>query len=106
MKPYVLSKYMRESKAVTWQQAGENLNYTRLVLAEQGQDKQINGAIYRVNNFENNFCLSFDYTFEYENDEVSFSYSPPYTFSHLKNVIMDLKKNYNCFGIISLIQRQ
>ena len=45
------------------------------------------------------YSLSFEYTFEYENDEVSFAYSPPYTFSHLKNVILDLKKNHNCFCI-------
>jgi len=40
-----------------------------------------------VHNYDNNYCLSFEYTFEFENDEVSFAYSPPYTFSHLKNVI-------------------
>ena len=29
------------------------------------------------------FTLSFEYTFEYDNDEVYFSHSVPYTFSNL-----------------------
>jgi hypothetical protein len=68
-----------------------------LHLEEQEQEKEIYGMVRRVNNFENNYCLSFEYTFEFDNDEVSFAYSPPYTFSHLKNVLLDLKKNSNCF---------
>ena len=37
MKPYVLSKLSKETKGATWAQSGENLTYSRLHLAEQGQ---------------------------------------------------------------------
>ena len=38
------------------------------------------------------YNLSFEYAFEYENDEVSFAYCPPYTYTELRTSITTLKK--------------
>jgi len=39
------------------------------------------------------YCLSFEYNFEYEFDEVYFAAWQPYTYSRLANLIQQAKKN-------------
>lgn len=36
---------------------------------------------------------------------MSFAYCPPYTYSHLRNVILDLKRTHNCEATVLTEQK-
>lgn len=46
--------------------------------------------------------MSFEYTFEYDDDEVQFAYCVPYTYSHLLKFINQLTNKYGDSGYLKV----
>jgi hypothetical protein len=74
MHPYVFSKFAFQSRGQPWAQGHRISNlsfaqkpYNYRVLEELGKSHP--------------YCLSFDYEFEFEYDDVFFAYCIPYTYS-------------------------
>lgn len=72
MKPFVFSQKNMECKKIGWDQTGENIKY----------EKKLSKYL-TFDDLNSNYRLSFEYKFEYANDEVHFSYCIPYTYSQL-----------------------
>jgi hypothetical protein len=60
---------------VQWFKGGDNVTFTVSEFSRDHHEEQ------------RYYCLSFEYNFEYENDEVYFAASQPYTYSRLTNLI-------------------
>lgn len=85
MKPYVFSKQLKESKGIGWHQAGLNVKFDKQSLRYTLLDD------YNYSSESTSFnCLQFEYQFERDNDEVSFAYCPPYSYSNMLDSIRHL----------------
>lgn len=75
MRPSVFSRLASRE----WEHTGTNITYTRSQLRYPVCD-EINSL----------WCLSFEYTFAKDFDEVYFAYSPPYSYSYLMHFLEQL----------------
>lgn len=87
MKPYIFSEYLRQTKDVGWAQAGENVRYHRKPLTYDFLPELYDEEDYYTYN-----CLSFDYTFDVDWEEVHFAYTPPFSYSDLNDMLLRLKQ--------------
>lgn len=86
MRPYVFSKKKYEKGSAQWQQDGSNVELIEKKLRYELIEEMIDSpCVYR---------LSFDYDFEYEDDEVFFAYTIPYTYSQMLKDISMLPKRF------------
>jgi hypothetical protein len=92
MKVLVLSRKKYERERVGWVRGGEEIGYFKNSITELKQG----GGLKEF------YSLKFVYHFAYDNDEVYFAYSYPYTYSRLNSLLMEksvLLANtaiYNC----------
>lgn len=84
----VLSMKKCQEQGTTWQSGGDNIRYGLSKLMKNqmnvGDQDNVRRRIY--------FQLSWDYTFEYDHDEVFFAYSIPYTFSMVTNLVQSISE--------------
>ncbi|KAL4450839.1 hypothetical protein ABPG74_011681 [Tetrahymena malaccensis] len=78
LKPYVLSQKDKDQFGQIWKQGGSNVYYSKR--------KNIKYDIL-VNSSKQYYQMTFDYTFEYDNDEVYFAALPPYTYSDMRKFL-------------------
>ena len=81
MKPFVFSKRQKELRKIEWEQRGNNIRYEKKPLRFLSPEA-FPPRYYR---------LSFEYTFEYSNDEVQICYCIPYTYSDMLALIDELR---------------
>lgn len=84
MLPAVYSKKSYHETGIKWQREAYNIQYTENSIASGS------GFIGR----QKYYTLSFTYQYKYENDEVYFAYSIPYTYSDLTNYLEKLSQNH------------
>ncbi|EAR93599.3 zinc carboxypeptidase family protein (macronuclear) [Tetrahymena thermophila SB210] len=77
LKPFVKSKEAQERKKIEWHQSGTNIQY---------QERRILKYDYKISR-KTYYILSFEYQFEYDDDEVQFAQIQPYTYSYLINML-------------------
>jgi hypothetical protein len=87
MKPAVYSTAKRKHLGLDWHRDGFNVGYFQNSFKRKSF---LPDCPERLRYF---YTLSFCYTFEYEEDEVFFAYSNPYTYSDLKDYLLDLERN-------------
>ncbi|KAL4495015.1 hypothetical protein ABPG72_015715 [Tetrahymena utriculariae] len=75
LKPYILSQKDKDQFGQIWKQGGSNVYYSKR--------KNIKYDML-VNSSKQYYQMTFDYTFEYDNDEVYFAALPPYTYSDMR----------------------
>lgn len=87
MKPYIYSEHLKQTKDLDWFQGGQNVKYFRRKFTYE-----FLSDFYDEDDITFN-CLQFDYTFDIDWEEVQFAYSPPFTYSDLTKMIINLKQN-------------
>lgn len=80
----VLSLKKSKHTGHTWSFGGENLRYGISKVTQRPTEEQPRRRIY--------YQLSWDYTFEYDDDEVFFAYSLPYSFSMVTNLVQSIQE--------------
>ena len=78
MKPVVWSEKLYKDQGIAWHHAGDDVQYFR-------------SRLKRLNYVNSCQCLSFDYTFKYDDDKVFFAYAGPYTYSMLCSFIKEIE---------------
>jgi hypothetical protein len=87
MKPYVYSEYLKQTKELYWFQGGDNVTYRRRKLGYDFLDEEYEPEQITC------FCLSFNYSFEVDWEEVQFAYCPPFTYSETMEMVGRLKRD-------------
>jgi len=77
MKIWVMSKKLEKDKGINWHKDGIEIEY------------KVNGYMRELNDSEDKsfYTLSFKYQFQYDDDEVFFAYTCPYTYSDIYSLI-------------------
>ena len=88
MKPYIFSEKLYQEKQIGWTQGGENVHYSTVyhIKYEPPTDPLMKRKYYK---------LSFDYTFFYGEDVVSFAMCVPYTYSQLRKFTKEIAASTN-----------
>jgi hypothetical protein len=79
MKIIIYSQKESEEKNLSWHRGGDNINYYE------------NGYSRSTLEYKPYYTLTWEYTFPYDNDEVYFAYSYPYTYSNLESYITKIE---------------
>lgn len=85
MRIRILSLKKAKEQGKSWEFGGSNIKYgLSKIMKSQFQNVDLSGwcQVY--------FQIGWDYTFEFDDDEVWFAYSLPYTFSMVTNLIQGI----------------
>ena len=81
MKVILYSKRESEEKNLSWHRGGDNIQYY-----ENGYSKS-------STDYKPYFTLSWEHTFLYDDDDVYFAYSYPYTYSNFENMLFKIESD-------------
>jgi hypothetical protein len=80
MKLSIFSLRAQEKEGRQWFKGGVNITANKIELAYNDAESQLY------------YQLSFQYDFEFADDEVYFAYNPPYTYTDLQNYLLEAER--------------
>lgn len=84
MKIAIYSEWKHKLSATGWFRGGEDIRYEKYCADKRKL---------KLNSAKSYYSLSFTYTFEHDNDVVSFAFSEPYTYAELQTLLSSIKND-------------